>query len=475
MRTINPNNAKTNYPFGMLINERSYTSDSYRFGFNGKEKDDEINGDGNTYDYGFRIYNPRLGKFLSVDPLFKSYPWYTPYQFAGNNPISFVDLDGKERDEPESDIDPVEEASGGSFFGKFVDKIVKAILKFTGGNIILEGDQNSVEGLKNMSDELEKHVIKWNTFVSSSNKLKLEVLTVADILVPAELVHQIVTGKNIDGSSPTEADILINLAGVLPIGKLAKGAKFFVKYGDEAIDVTEIIAKKVDGFCFTSDVLIWTKYGLKKIIFITTLDSIISWNEMEGLFQVKPVEQIFKRDVNELIRLSIDDEIVYCTTNHPFLLTNGKWIEASKISITDKVKTVKGFSSIRDKVIVDSICTVYNFLVADNHTYLIERSGIVVHNSCSFLKKKANDFQLLHGEDVIKKSEDYAEISKLSNEELIKSVTQPKNGDFIKVNTKTGKVTDGNTRLYEIKNRGLDVDVPYQNYTPDDSMFPDLK
>ncbi|GEM_PF-3217860 len=68
----------------------------YRFAFNGKEQDPEVSGQGNSYDYGFRIYNPRLGKFLSVDPLAGSYPWYTPYQFAGNMPIAAIDLDGLE-------------------------------------------------------------------------------------------------------------------------------------------------------------------------------------------------------------------------------------------------------------------------------------------------------------------------------------------------------------------------------------------
>ena len=48
------------------------------------------------YDYGFRIYNPRLGKFLSVDPLTKEYPELTPYQFASNSPIEYIDLDGCE-------------------------------------------------------------------------------------------------------------------------------------------------------------------------------------------------------------------------------------------------------------------------------------------------------------------------------------------------------------------------------------------
>jgi RHS repeat-associated protein len=74
-----------------------FSNTNYRYGFNGKEKDDEgLGGSGATYDYGFRIYNPNIAKFLSVDPLTKSYPWYTPYQFAGNKPIKFIDLDGAE-------------------------------------------------------------------------------------------------------------------------------------------------------------------------------------------------------------------------------------------------------------------------------------------------------------------------------------------------------------------------------------------
>jgi len=82
-------------PFGMLLVCRSW-SVSYRYGFNGKEMDPEAYGQGNVYDYGFRIYNPRLGKFLSVDPLSSSFLWYTPYQFAGNTPIWAIDVEGLE-------------------------------------------------------------------------------------------------------------------------------------------------------------------------------------------------------------------------------------------------------------------------------------------------------------------------------------------------------------------------------------------
>ncbi len=68
----------------------------YPFAFQGQERDDEIRGNGNHYNMLFRVYDPRLGKFLSVDPLSPDYPWYTPYQFAGNKPIVAIDIEGLE-------------------------------------------------------------------------------------------------------------------------------------------------------------------------------------------------------------------------------------------------------------------------------------------------------------------------------------------------------------------------------------------
>lgn len=82
------------YPGGMDMPTRAYSAtNQYRYGFNGKEKDTE---NPVQYDYGFRIYDPRLVRFKSVDPLMKGYPMLTPYQFASNNPVEGVDLDGLE-------------------------------------------------------------------------------------------------------------------------------------------------------------------------------------------------------------------------------------------------------------------------------------------------------------------------------------------------------------------------------------------
>jgi RHS repeat-associated protein len=82
----------------MVMPGRKYAAGGglYRYGFNGKENDNEVKGEGNQQDYGMRIYDPRLGRFLSVDPLTKTYPMLTPFQFCSNRPIDGIDVDGKE-------------------------------------------------------------------------------------------------------------------------------------------------------------------------------------------------------------------------------------------------------------------------------------------------------------------------------------------------------------------------------------------
>ena len=67
----------------------------YSFGFQGQEQDPEIKGTGNSYDFGARMYDPRVGKWMSRDPYRELYPELSPYQFAANNPNLFIDPDGR--------------------------------------------------------------------------------------------------------------------------------------------------------------------------------------------------------------------------------------------------------------------------------------------------------------------------------------------------------------------------------------------
>ncbi|MDA3883571.1 MAG: hypothetical protein PF481_09830 [Bacteroidales bacterium] len=83
------------YPFGSPMEGRTSPENGYRFGFNGAEKEDDIYGEGNAYDFGARIYDSRIGKFLSIDSKMNEIPFLSPYSYAANAPIVFIDKNGE--------------------------------------------------------------------------------------------------------------------------------------------------------------------------------------------------------------------------------------------------------------------------------------------------------------------------------------------------------------------------------------------
>jgi len=82
------------YPFGMQMYADTWQSPLNRYGYNGKEKDGELHGEGNSYDYGARIYDPRVGRWLSIDKYRASYPFTSGYDYAFNDPIRNIDVGG---------------------------------------------------------------------------------------------------------------------------------------------------------------------------------------------------------------------------------------------------------------------------------------------------------------------------------------------------------------------------------------------
>jgi RHS repeat-associated protein len=305
-----------------------YVEGGYRYSFNGKEQDPEISGDGNQYDYGFRIYNPRLGRFLSVDPLTKEYPGLTPYQYAENSPILFIDLDGLEKALPWY---LRENRHGG-----------KPVLTFGLGNV---SRAKRIEDYENKSALSKAGTFAWNVVASAWNGI-------------ADTWNEAMDGK-------TASDMLHE-------------------------SVRSIENLKVEDF--------------KKIE---------TWENVGGAALT-----------------------AYATKRFP----TGKKI----------------------KLVAD--------LPAGTQT-----AGFSLSRSGSSLVKKVSEFKLTHSVETITNSADYKSISKLSDEDLIKSATNPKDYKMVTVNTETGTLFDGNTRIFELQRRKLNVDVPYQEYIPDNSMFPKLK
>jgi RHS repeat-associated protein len=100
----NVQSASDYYAFGQLLPGRN-AGENYRYGFNGMEEDNEIKGEGNSYTTEFRQYDPRIGRWLSMDPLAAQFPWQTPYCAFDNKPINKIDPKGESATDPSTHTD----------------------------------------------------------------------------------------------------------------------------------------------------------------------------------------------------------------------------------------------------------------------------------------------------------------------------------------------------------------------------------
>lgn len=82
------------YPFGMPMPNRAVGNRAYSYGFQGMECNDDMYADDNAYNTDFRQYDPRVGRWLSVDPKADKYYDLTPYNAFLNNPENRTDAKG---------------------------------------------------------------------------------------------------------------------------------------------------------------------------------------------------------------------------------------------------------------------------------------------------------------------------------------------------------------------------------------------
>lgn len=142
--------------------------------------------------------------------------------------------------------------------------------------------------------------------------------------------------------------------------------------------------------CFTKDTIVKTELGDKKIVDIQVNDKVLSYNPKDKLFSFQPVIQTHIHNFfGTVIKINIENEFIFATYNHPFLVSTDtfseyKWVDAEKLKPGDLVINSSG-----DLIQVQNVyCSiesidVYNLTVANNHTYSVGESGIVVHNKGS--------------------------------------------------------------------------------------------
>lgn len=173
---------------------------------------------------------------------------------------------------------------------------------------------------------------------------------------------------------------------------------------DELLDILrkympDSIMKKLDDFacsitkrgCFAKGTLVYTPYGLIAIEDIAVGDEVYAQDENTGEFGVKKVTELSVQETYVLYRVTVGDEVIEVTGEHPFWVYGRGFIEASELAVGDEIvrhnkeldqedsfDLVK-ISSI-EKVLFEELQQVYNFDVADWHSYFVGEYCIFVHN-----------------------------------------------------------------------------------------------
>ncbi|GIO86410.1 hypothetical protein J25TS5_33420 [Paenibacillus faecis] len=184
------------------------------------------------------------------------------------------------------------------------------------------------------------------------------------------------------------------IAGFIPVGKLIKGGKLILKLEDSSGKVIEKEFKLVDEAldyakkcnCFTAGTKVQTDEGKKNIEDIEVGDKVLAKDENNpnGELAYKEVTALYRNQRDDIIKLHVGEQVIETTDNHPFWVEGKGWVFADELQVGDKLKKADGSNLTIDEVEfvkLDEPVTVYNFTVADFHTYYVTDIGIWVHNT----------------------------------------------------------------------------------------------
>lgn len=319
------------------------------------------------YDYGFRSYDPQIGRFAQLDPLTDDYPFLTPYQYASCDPISNIDIDGLE---------------GASALGGVVtaaSNMAPVVVK-NAGKVVIKGAS-----------------VAQKTIALSNIALKT-------LDMGSEFVPFLSGGKDVyKGIRDGDGWQVVGGLGSMALdfftagtGTLIKGTvKVIVKTGVKSVVRTETktIVKKearqnageaVKKFgCFVAGTLIWTTdSSLVKIEEIKIGDIVYAYDDIGKKVVQRKVTDAYVRKIEQLVKVEFDDGLLLTTIEHPFYV-KGVWVKAEKLKTGDYLFLGNGKEVAVNKItVIDTAVTVYNFTVDIEHNYFVGQARVLVHNTC---------------------------------------------------------------------------------------------
>lgn len=384
------------YPFGMLVPDPKKPKSEYSYGFNGKELDDELKGEGNSYDFGSRVvYDPRLARFISLDPRMRDFPHMSPYAYAANNPIYYEDHEGE-----------------GPIPFRFKEYLKRDSWYVTG---FLAGLGDGVIETLDMAAGSAQASAAWTpwtpyAWTESASKARAEHREMGQMVIKlfsddglrdkmyANIKKELgvyfdqVTGKGTNAEMGYQHGKLVFdvLTMFIGVGEL----KALVKTGEFSSNALNLLRKSKKQLirmlkpcgCFTAGTQVYTEEGYKNIEDVKVGDKVWAYNDKTDVLELKEVIETFSRDFTQVYKIHFGNEVLEATNEHPFFI-GGKWLKVDELKVGDSLTLYDGATTPITKIeFAEGNFKVYNFTVDEFHTYYVSKQNVLVHNGnpCSF-------------------------------------------------------------------------------------------
>ncbi len=321
------------------------------------EKDDEVSGEGNSYTSHFRQYDPRLGRWKTVDPKYRDQPWQSPYSAFDNSP--------QWKNDPNGDIAPIViwllKKLGEAALYVAIDVAIQAAIEhYIGGK-----DWDDIE-------------IDWWAAAGSSSEA---IIPGKKAKIAASAGWDMLTYSFTTDDWTTEGFVMAGVKGGISSLIGDKAGDLIAKYGiGKLLKFYKQINLNPCG-CFSAGTRVMTESGYKSIEEIKVGDLVYTFNEETKEIEVKPVTNTFKFERDHIYKIYFEDVLIEATEDHPFYV-DGKWVKVSDLEVGDLLTLSNGKTlPITQILYLDEIHEVFNIEVEDNHTYYITELNVLVHNS----------------------------------------------------------------------------------------------
>ena len=178
---------------------------------------------------------------------------------------------------------------------------------------------------------------------------------------------------------------VVGVVGAAAWGELAGLQMYRVQNPNPNPSSKSVTSSPCDGTCFVAGTLVETENGSLPIEQITVGMMVYATNPETGETALKPVVQTFRNTTAEWVHITINDETLTCTPEHPFYSPVKGWTSAVDLRAGDILVMLNGEYVVVEQVqheLLESPETTYNFEVEDYHTYYVGDEPVLVHNKC---------------------------------------------------------------------------------------------